>query len=674
MNEREKPVDEPFTVLIPERGRPDLLGRTLRALATSRAEIDTANHVHILVNGTPPAHYQLLVRENPDVEWFFHPRPLGFHGAISHLLETTDAPWVYLLNSDMQLATRALAELLPWRANDVFAIASQIEFSDRARRREETGWTGPVRSSDGQLELHDLLPPDETVRGTLYAGGGASMFQTAMLRRYLRRSRAYAPFYFEDADWAVQAWSEGANVLFCPSSRAVHVHRGTIGRFVRPRKVQRIVRRNLQHFRWRYGDLLNARRWDGCAASRLGAVWRMLGREHRLARRTVTQSPVRDCLEYVVHKRYPHAQKRRRSKPRVLLVSPFAVLPPAHGGARRIVELARATSDRIDWILLHDEAAGCPQRASSEDGIFREIHPVGGRPDSGSDLAARWQDHAHSRMRAELARLIAAARPDAICFEHLECIGLIESVDTHIPLIWTLHDAGRELPVVAADRVREILKRVDTLLLCTEADIDFWPHPRQRLIENGVRLTNLTDTAERRQMLIMVAPLRYEPNRTGLKSFLTEAWPLLRRFQTDLQLRILAGDAESCNADFFPYPEGVEFITEYVDPAPHYRESLLALNVQGAIEGSALKIPEALAHGRVMISTRSGARGYEKLESPALKFVPTVADMVPAIQSILADQDGRAMAESRAQSDVKSWSWESRGGQLVRLIEDCLQA
>lgn len=673
MNEMEKPVDEPFAVLIPERGRPDLLGRTLRALATSRAEIDIANHVHILVNGTPPAHYQLLARENPDVEWFFHPRPLGFHGAISHLIETTDAPWVYLLNSDMQLESHALAELLPWRSDDVFAIASQIEFADRERRREETGWTCPVRTSEGQLELHDLLPPDETVRGSLYAGGGASLFQTSMLRRYLRRSRMYAPFYFEDADWAVQAWAEGASVLFCPSSRAVHVHRGTIGRFVRPRKVQRIVRRNLQHFRWRYGDALNARRWDGCMASRLGAVWRMLGREHRLARRTVTQSPVRDCLEYVSHKRYPHAQKRRRSRPRVMLVSPFSVLPPAHGGARRIVELARVTSDRIEWILLHDEAAVRPQRASTDDGIFREIHPVGGRPDNGSDLDTRWQDHAHSRMRAELTRLIAVARPDAICFEHLECIGLIESMATRIPLFWTLHDAGRELPAAAAGRMSAALKRIDTLLLCTQADVDFWPHPRQRLIENGVRLTNLTDAAERRQMLVMVAPLRYEPNRTGLKSFLNEAWPVLRHCQPDLRLRVLGGNAASCITDFSPYPEGVELITEYVDPAPHYGESLLALNAQGAIEGSALKIAEALAHGRVMISTLSGARGYEQLQSPALQLVPTIADMVPAIQSMLADQEGRAKAESRARADVKSWSWESRGDTLVRLIEDCLQ-
>jgi GT2 family glycosyltransferase len=467
-------ANDAFAVLIPERGRPDLLAETLRALAAACAAIDTPHRVHVLVNGSPPADYGLLIEKNPHVDWCFHRRPLGFHGAIARLLEMTDANWVYLLNSDMQLEPSALAELLPWRHPDVFAIASQIEFADRTRRREETGWTWPVRNADGQLELHDLAPPDESVRGTFYAGGGASLFQTPMLRRYFRRSRAYAPFYFEDADWAVQAWSAGASVLFCPSSRAVHVHRGTINRYVRPYTLQRIVQRNLQHFRWRYADMLNAPRWDGSTASRLGAVRRYVSREHRLARRAVKASPLRNCLAYVAHKRYPHVQRWRR-RPRVLLVSPFAILPPAHGGARRIIELVRATADRIDWVLLHDEAGARPRPASSDDGLFREIHPVGGRPDRGADWETRWQDHAHPTMYAEMSRLIASARPNVVCFEHLECIGLIESLAVPIPLFWTLHDAGRELPAGAAGRVRAMLGRVDTLIVTTESDLGYWP-------------------------------------------------------------------------------------------------------------------------------------------------------------------------------------------------------
>jgi len=139
-------VDAPFAVLIPERGRPDELALTLAALRAARAQVDTPHRVRVLVNGAPPGDYRALQVEHADVEWQFDPRALGYHGAIARLLAASDEPWVYLLNSDMRLAPDALVQLLPWRAADVFAVASQIEFVDRARRREETGWTVPARA------------------------------------------------------------------------------------------------------------------------------------------------------------------------------------------------------------------------------------------------------------------------------------------------------------------------------------------------------------------------------------------------------------------------------------------------------------------------------------------------------------------------------------------------
>ena len=117
--------------------------------------------------------------------------------------------WVYLLNSDMVVAPEALAKLMPWRAAHVFAIASQIFLADASRRREETGWTG-FRVQDGMFEIFDVLPEDATtVRGHLYAGGGASLFRRELLLRFLSRSHPYNPVYWEDVEWGVRAWHAG---------------------------------------------------------------------------------------------------------------------------------------------------------------------------------------------------------------------------------------------------------------------------------------------------------------------------------------------------------------------------------------------------------------------------------------------------------------------------------
>lgn len=662
-------VDAPFAVLIPERGRPDELALTLAALRAARAQVDTPHYVRVLVNGAPPGDYRALQVEHADVEWQFHPRALGYHGAIARLLAASDEPWVYLLNSDMRLAPDALAQVLPWRAADVFAVASQIEFVDRARRREETGWTVPARAPDGQLELHDREPIDLQARGHVYAGGGSSLFQSAPLKRYLARSQAYAPFYFEDADWGLQAWAEGLSVLYCPASRALHAHRATIGRYIPAPTVERVIRRNLAHLRWRYGDLFGAPRWHGGKLDRLGALWRALDGEHRAARRRLRASPAAACLYHLHHQRHPHAQRWRAGRPRVLLVSPFALLPPAHGGARRIVELARASADAVDWILLHDEAGAQPQPASGDDAWFRAIYPVGGRPDAGDEVLARWDAHAYPRMLAELRRLIVAARPVVVCFEHVECVGLIESLACDVPVVWTLHDAGRALPPAAQARVGAALTHVTALVLTTAADLGYWQHPREILVENGVRLPGATAAPSPQDgPLLLVAPLRYQPNRDGLRDFLAQAWPALRVRHPALRLRVLAGDGGATRWGAAPLPAGVELVDGQVDPAPHYAGALLALNPQGEIEGSALKLAEALAHGRAMISTRSGARGFEAVDTPALVRVDGVAAMADAITALVQDTALRHHAEAQARAAIAPWSWTLRAQPWMELV------
>lgn len=700
--------EQPIAVLIPERGRPDELAHTLAALAIACAGIEPAPRVRVLVNGAPRRAYAALIAAHPCVEWRFVRRALGYHGAIVRLVAASDEPWVYLLNSDMRLRPDALRALLPWRAEGVFAIASQLDFVDRLRRREESGFTVPVRNARGELELHDAIPPDHSARGHVYAGGGASLYQRAPLSRYLQRTRAYAPFYFEDADWGVQAWADGYSVLFCAASRADHVHRATIARYHGARAIERIVARNLDHFRWRYADLFGAPRWLGAAGGRGDAAsWRekrpdgvrthfplaggsgshpdapapaattpwparlrALRPEHRRARGEVCASPAAGSYAHLHLQRHPHPQPWRKGLPRVLVVSPFAVLPPAHGGARRILELARASAEALDCALLHDEGGREPLAAQVDDGCFRAIFPVGGRPADRGDFESRFAAHAHPALRAELHRLRHALRPDVLAFEHVECVGLIETLAPGTRCVWTLHDAGRLLPPAAQARVRAALARVDALVLTTAQDAGCWSHRRERVIENGVCIPDsVWRPSPSEGPLLMLAPLRYAANRQGLADFLAQAWPALRQRHPTLRLRVLAGPGGRGHWGG-ALPEQVDLVDGYVDPEPHYAAAALALNPQGAIEGSALKIAEALAHGRVMLSTASGARGYEALTSPALVRVAQVADMADAVTALLGGAVVRHASEASAAADIGPWAWSRRASDWCVLIRE----
>jgi len=667
------PLNEAFSVLIPERARPDLLGATLEALKAALEGLDAPYEVIVLVNGVRRRkHYDGLRRAFPWVEWHFAMRALGFHGAMERLLAHARHPWVYLLNSDMRLHPDALRELLPWRAADVFAIASQIHFADSARRREETGFTQAVVDERGGLHLHDVPPLDEGVRAHLYAGGGASLFQAAPLRRYFQRSHAYAPFYFEDADWAMQAWAEGLNVLFCPRSQALHEHRATIARYYPQEVIERIVGRNLRHFRWRYADCFGAKREDEAAAGVCERTLRDFSPAHRQARAAVLDSPLRPDFHRLTWKRFPHPGRYRPGNPRVLLVSPFAVIPPAHGGARRVLELARASAESVDWILLHDEAGAATAASVPLDGPFREIHPIGGRPPHGDGPLDRLRAHAHPSLVREMLRLLRQSRAQMVCLEHIESLCLIDALPPAVPVVLTLHDAGRHLPEAVAGELRARLPRIAALVLSTPQDLGFWGHPNEMVIENGVHLPAMAEPSPDCLELLSVAPLRYDRNRSGLRRFLEDAWPRLRGHIPQARLTILGGQRAGEYLHELPESPGVEVVDGFVDPAPYYARCAVAINPQMDIEGSALKVAEALAHGRVMVSTHDGARGYEALASLALFRAEDCAAMVPYLVDLLANPGQRHARERQARADIQPWSWEHGSAKLLARIRQII--
>jgi GT2 family glycosyltransferase len=157
---------------------------------------------------------------------------------------------VFLLNSDMLLDRDALAELLPLRRDNVFAIGSRIIMADGSLK--ETNWTSLRLPPDDAAEIVELDPAGLTrPQGSLYAGGGSSLFRTSLLRRYVRIARPYAPFYWEDVEWGTLAWRDGYRCIFCPTSLATHTHRGTIARFYAEAEINRIFQRNrlLYHLR-----------------------------------------------------------------------------------------------------------------------------------------------------------------------------------------------------------------------------------------------------------------------------------------------------------------------------------------------------------------------------------------------------------------------------------------
>lgn len=237
------PARTGVSILIPERGNPDELAESLASAFEACGAITEPWEILAVVNGSRAEAYDPLRRRFPGTRWIFRSEPLGYDGAVHLGLLRVRHGWTYLLNNDAAMRNDALAKLLPLRGDDVFAISSQIFFKDTARFREETNLSA-MQVEDGLASVHDVIPESNSVSDSAYAGGGASLFRTSLLGEFVRDSRPYSPFYWEDVEWGWRARKLGLRVLFCPESIVCHRHRATIAKFHSPEEIDRIIERN----------------------------------------------------------------------------------------------------------------------------------------------------------------------------------------------------------------------------------------------------------------------------------------------------------------------------------------------------------------------------------------------------------------------------------------------
>jgi len=676
------------SVLIPERGTPELLAGTLAAARDALARIDEPGEIVVVVNGAPRADYDALRAVHPDVQWLHFDPPLGFNGAISAGLEHVRHEWTYLLNSDMRLDPDALRALLPWRQPHVFAIASQIFFTDATRRREETGWSD-YEWHDKRAVVYEREPePGGMVRGSLYPGGGSSLCRTQVLRGYVRGTRDYSPFYWEDAEWGVRAWRDGWEVLFCPGSQAWHQHRGTIAKLYEPGEVERIVRRNALLFDIRNGwTALPLRELAGTlarepAATRrelggIGLAWRAF--RSRLSaraaqRRGMDYFPVASGKFYSLPEQ-PVVARR----PRVLLVSPFALFPPAHGGGRRVAELVTRLSNDVDFILLGDERSLYGRAAEPWFAHCRAVHLVEGRGDKPGEaplaLPSRIARHVHPKLRNELRRLLATCDPDIVQVEFMELAALASERTGRERWLLALHDVYLDGSAFDATQI-ELMRAFDARTVCSAEDAALLELTGTTLVPNGApdRLAGYAPSPVAPHVLFM-GPFRYAQNREGIARFVDDAWPAIRAAVPDARLRILGGVESARERDDARWrAPGVELVSEFVDPAPELARAALTINPQLAIRGSALKVVESLLAGRACVSTLDGARGFADAGLAGLVLADDVPAMAAPVARLLADAGARHAIERPEAERIAPFTWDGIAARQLALYRDLVGA
>jgi glycosyltransferase involved in cell wall biosynthesis len=199
----------------------------------------------------------------------------------------------------------------------------------------------------------------------------------------------------------------------------------------------------------------------------------------------------------------------------------------------------------------------------------------------------------------------------------------------------------------------------DAATACSGEDAALVTHPRCAVVPNGARLAFDDYVPSAGQRVLFVGPFRYAPNREGIAEFIASAWPAIRAEVPQATLTILGGDEHAAWTRGDPRfgAEGVEVLGHRDDVPRLLAQCALTINPLTGIRGSAVKLVESLAAGRVCVTTVEGARG---MTAPlaALSVVDRVAAMAQPIIGLLRDPALRHRREAPDRAALAPFGWD----------------
>ncbi len=266
-----------------------------------------------------------------------------------------------------------------------------------------------------------------------------------------------------------------------------------------------------------------------------------------------------------------------------------------------------------------------------------------------------------------LDKIVADCRPVTIVAHRLLAFGLARqsSAARSIPIVLDLDDVehvahARQVlmpPVWRSKRLRLIhcasllaeelraLARCRQVYLCSARDtrrfgwIDLGR--RLRVVPNtiadpygGCRPPQAPDAPR----VLYVGALTYAPNRAGLQWFVESIWPQLLARSPGVRLTIVGQGSRD-----FSVPEtvaeSIDLLGFVEDLAPIYAASSVVVCPLLAGGGTRIKIIEAAAHGRPVVSTTIGAEGLDFVGGESIVLADSPGDFSRRLADILAASD-----------------------------------
>ncbi|HLX71257.1 MAG TPA: glycosyltransferase family 4 protein [Verrucomicrobiae bacterium] len=217
-------------------------------------------------------------------------------------------------------------------------------------------------------------------------------------------------------------------------------------------------------------------------------------------------------------------------------------------------------------------------------------------------------------------------------------------------------------------------ERFSTLSVCSESDREYLgggehihviPNGFERPAEDPVRQP--ADPPR----IGFIGLYSYQPNLEGMKWFLRECWPLVKKEIPNAHLRLIGKDTDGPLKPAAPDVDALGFLA---DPAAEIASwsAMIVPILHGA--GTRVKIADAFSRKCPLVSTRLGAFGYDVQSGRELLLADRPAEFAEACISLMRDRSaGQAMAERAFAAFKQKWTWDAIEPRIQEAADDALR-
>jgi len=356
---------------------------------------------------------------------------------------------------------------------------------------------------------------------------------------------------------------------------------------------------------------------------------------------------------------------------KILALTSRLPYPPREGHQLRSWHMLRALAKQHEVTLLSfvrdDDAPGAagPLRDAVAQLEMFPIPSEQSRASLGFSLARGLlgsnpfvvEKYASTDMRRRIAELLSHA--DIVHVDMLPLASLIGP--TRVPMVLNAHNVEHELLQRRIDietrplhraflrtqvaRLRRfetmVCRRAARILACSETDAQqlsaIAPQTPITVVPNGVdtQAIPVSNEPPRANRMIFVGQMSWFPNRDGVVWFLDEILPRIVRARPDAQFALVGKNAGlHVPASLAPNVQLLGFVDDLV---PVMQEAAVYIVPLRAGSGTRLKVLEAMAFGKAIVTTHIGSEGIALDDGDHAIYADSADDFAAAVVRVMDD-------------------------------------